>query len=195
MCSTPKKKFTRGRTGWALAGGHPHNSMATPHATWYERSDFVFLTVKLVDASDVTVDFTSGTHLTFEAHSGSDRYAFDLQWPHDIDPEASKWTTTSREVSLRLIKREPQWWRRLAVSVPGTFKTDWDNFEDEDEDEPSSPPGGGFDFSNMMSQFAPPADQQESDDTSDSEQDTPDAEQDTPDAEQDVAQEEPAEDA
>ena len=95
-------------------------SFCRPQSAWAQRVDKVFITVKVVDLTDVAVEFDAEvsfalmlmTHslfshtlsrkgkVSFKGSLGDKAYAFELELFAGLNVEESKWTNTGREVQV-----------------------------------------------------------------------------------------------
>ncbi|KAK3683807.1 HSP20-like chaperone [Podospora appendiculata] len=119
----------------------------TPEVLWAQRSsnvdvekNFIYLTINIPDVppSNLKLDIKP-TSLTFTGHSDSLKrtYHLELEFYGEIDPSATKINHTSRDVEMKLFKKElaeAYWPRLLKESKKVHFlKTDFDKWVDEDE--------------------------------------------------------------
>ncbi|KAK3387114.1 HSP20-like chaperone [Podospora didyma] len=119
----------------------------TPEVLWAQRSsktdaekNFVYLTISVPDVPTANLKLDlKPTGLTFTGHSDSLKrtYHLELEFYAEIDPEASKINHTSRDVEMKLRKKDlddAYWPRLLKGSQKQHFlKTDFDKWVDEDE--------------------------------------------------------------
>ncbi|KAK0612893.1 HSP20-like chaperone [Bombardia bombarda] len=130
-----------------------------PEVLWAQRSspadpekNFIYLTISVPDvpASDLKLDIKP-TGLTFTGRSDSLKrtYHLELEFYAEIDPEASRINHTSRDVEMKLRKKDlsdAYWPRLLKESKKVHFlKTDFDKWVDEDEQDEATED----DFSNF----------------------------------------------
>lgn len=121
--------------------------MLTPEVLWAQRSsnsdaekNFIYLTITVPDvpASNLKLDLKSDS-LTFEGRSDTLKrnYHLELAFYGEIDPENSKINHTSRNVEMKLRKKElkEEYWPRLLKEPKKVqfLKTDFDKWVDEDE--------------------------------------------------------------
>ncbi|KAI4593238.1 hypothetical protein LQW54_009862 [Pestalotiopsis sp. IQ-011] len=172
--------------------------MSNPEVLWAQRSsntdpekNFIYLTITAPDvpANKYTLDLKPTT-LKFKGHSDTLKRDFDLELEFyaEIDPENSKVNHTSRNVELKLRKKdlEEEYWPRLLKEAKKLqfLKTDFDKWVDEDEQNEAPEedfsqfggggmggmPGmgggdfGGIDFSKLGGGAAPGDDEEEEDD-------------------------------
>lgn len=172
----------------------------TPEVLWAQRSsktdaekNFIYLTITVPDvpASNLKLDLKPTT-LLFEGHSDTLKrtYHLELEFYAEIDPENSKINHTSRNVEMKLRKKElkEEYWPRLLKESKKLqfLKTDFDKWVDEDEQNEAPDdefsqfggmggmPGmggggdfGGIDFSKLGGGAAPMGDDEDGDDESD----------------------------
>ncbi|KAK3989783.1 HSP20-like chaperone [Cladorrhinum sp. PSN332] len=118
-----------------------------PEVLWAQRSssvdaekNFIYLTINVPDvpASNIKLDLKP-TGLSFTGHSDSLKktYAVDLEFYAEIDPATSRINHTSRDVEVKLSKKElkEEYWPRLLKESKKVhfLKTDFDKWVDEDE--------------------------------------------------------------
>ncbi|KAI0137212.1 HSP20-like chaperone [Xylariales sp. AK1849] len=121
--------------------------MLTPEVLWAQRSsktdaekNFIYLTITVPDvpASNLKLDLKPST-LTFQGHSDTLKrtYHLELEFYDEIDPENSKISHTSRNVEIKLRKKElkEEYWPRLLKEAKKVqfLKTNFDKWVDEDE--------------------------------------------------------------
>ncbi|KAK6824176.1 hypothetical protein RU639_004969 [Aspergillus parasiticus] len=124
--------------------------MAThPEVLWAQRSsdsdaqrNVIYLTVNLpqIQESSLTYDLKPGS-LSFSATSGDGihegKYAFDMPFYKEVDPEHSNRKLTTRSLKFVLRKKDKglEYWPRLTAQKNSNshIKTDYDKWVDEDE--------------------------------------------------------------
>lgn len=112
---------------------------------WAQRSsnsdperNFVYLTINVPDAPEIKLDLQP-TGLTFTGYSNTSKKTFhvQLEFYAEIDPDNSKVHHTSRNVEMKLRKKElnESYWPRLLKDSKKVhfLKTDFDKWVDEDE--------------------------------------------------------------
>lgn len=114
---------------------------------WAQRSsnsdpekNFIYLTITVPDvpASNLKLDLKSSS-LVFKGHSDTLKrtYHLELEFFGEIDPENSHVNHTSRNVEIKLRKKElkEEYWPRLLKESKKLqfLKTDFDKWVDEDE--------------------------------------------------------------
>jgi hypothetical protein len=135
-------------------------STVIPEVLWAQRSsdsdeskNYVYLTISVPDVTkeDLKLDLQP-TGLKFEGESKSLKrnYHVDLDFFAEIDPAASKINHTSKNVELKLQKKElkSEYWPRLLKESKKMhfLKTDFDKWVDEDEQDEAK---DDLDMSNM----------------------------------------------
>ncbi|KAJ4306934.1 p23 chaperone protein wos2 [Collariella sp. IMI 366227] len=123
------------------------NNTVTPEVLWAQRSsasdpekNYIYLTITVPDVptSNLKLDLKP-TGLSFTGHSDTLKrtYHVELEFYAEIDPAASKVNHTSRDVEMKLRKKElkEEFWPRLlkAAGKVHFVKTDFDKWVDEDE--------------------------------------------------------------
>ncbi|KAL9649679.1 hypothetical protein ABK040_003356 [Willaertia magna] len=111
-----------------------------PHVYWAQRTDRVYLSVEIPDATEVKVGIEEDGHIKVNARSGKEGqlYEFDTQLYDEISKEKSKWKTTGRLIELNIEKKKPGefWPRLLKTEVKQRYiSVDWDKWVDEDEED------------------------------------------------------------
>ncbi|KAH6656846.1 HSP20-like chaperone [Truncatella angustata] len=179
--------------------------MSNPEVLWAQRSsstdpekNFIYLTITAPDVpkNSFKLDLKATT-LKFEGHSDTLKRDFhlELEFYAEIDPENSKINHTSRNVELKLRKKElkEEYWPRLLKESKKLqfLKTDFDKWIDEDEQNEAPEddfsqfggmggmPGmgggdfGGIDFSKLGGGAAPGDDEEEEEEDDESDDDMP----------------------
>eukprot|EP00898_Chlorokybus_atmophyticus_P008135 jgi/Chlat1/8322/Chrsp8S08101 len=125
-----------------------------PPCKWAERSDKIYFTIDIADATDVSANFPNDHSLYFKGRGGTDNqdYELSVELKKQIDPEKSQWAVHTRGIVFVLAKKEPGYWEGLLP--PGEkaawLKVDWDKWVDEDEEESATSPNfEGMDFSSL----------------------------------------------
>ena len=115
-------------------------AVLAPTCLWAERSDKLYLTIEVSDASAVVAKI-GDTHISFSC-TGADgkRYALELELAGEVEEEGSKVALTPRCVALVVPKKAdgPFWGRLLSAKAPHNVKVDWSKYVDEDEEEAES---------------------------------------------------------
>lgn len=129
---------------------YPHcnvTRLTPPLVLWAQRSsdadaskNFVYLTISVPDVSkdELKLDLKP-TGLTFTGTSSSlkRKYHVELEFYGEIDPAESKINHTSKNVEMKLQKKElkEEYWPRLLKESKRVhfLKTDFDKWVDEDE--------------------------------------------------------------
>jgi len=180
----------------------------TPEVLWAQRSsnsdpekNFIYLTITVPDVPPANLKLDlKPTTLAFKGHSDSLKrsYHLELEFYGEIDPENSKINHTSRNVEIKLRKKElkEEYWPRLLKESKKLqfLKTDFDKWVDED-DQNEAPeedysnfgggmggmPGmggdggagdfGGIDFSKLAGGGAPTGDDDDDEEEDDEEDD------------------------
>ena len=120
-------------------------SVLTPTCLWAERSDKLFLTIEVADATSPVAKI-GATSLSFSC-TGADgkRYALELELAGEVEEEGSKVALTPRCIALVVPKKVdgPFWGRLLKGKAPHYVKVDWSKYVDEDEEEADSKGASG----------------------------------------------------
>ncbi|KAL0246919.1 hypothetical protein GEMRC1_008125 [Eukaryota sp. GEM-RC1] len=134
--------------------------MKSPHVSWAQRKNLIFLTVDVAEPSNTKVDLKP-EQLTFSAHSDlyNEDYSFDIEFFAEVDPAESKYHSTGRYVHFILIKKDQdsEFWPRLTKEKVkhNWIGIDWRLYVDEDEEEEApAAEGAGANMPFDMSQFA-----------------------------------------
>merc|ERR1711959_553779 len=102
----------------ATGSSHPSLTMSLPETQWAQRTDKVMLTINIVDAFDVSVEYTDKGEFKFSGKTNTDKdgikeYALDVELFKGLKPDESKWEQRGRKVEILLQKAEEEWWDRL----------------------------------------------------------------------------------
>ncbi|KAJ8608911.1 hypothetical protein CTAYLR_005268 [Chrysophaeum taylorii] len=123
--------------------------MATqvPPMEWAQRKDSIYLTIKVPDLKNESVDLTATT-LAFTGESDERKYGFSFDFFDKAVPEESKWKNHGRNVQMHIVKddKDKDHWPRLFSDkkIDKQFvTTDWSRYVDEDEEAGDD----GFDMS------------------------------------------------
>ena len=127
-----------------------------PEFMWCQRSDRVYVTIKVSDCKNARVNVTVDNVLEF-AGSGSGMcgvrdYALNIQLFGAVVPGDCGWFATGPGVRVRLQKEKvgPYWDRLLAGTQKMVHcKVDWASWLDEDEETEVSRAPNGFDVESM----------------------------------------------
>ncbi|EHA8587227.1 co-chaperone protein p23-2 [Cocos nucifera] len=110
-----------------------------PEVLWAQRSDKIYLTVSLPDATDVSVKSEPEGLFSFSAVGAQgEPFSFTLKLYDTISPEGSKTNIGLRNIICSIQKEKKGWWKRLLKSEekPAPYiKVDWNKWCDEDEEE------------------------------------------------------------
>jgi hypothetical protein len=118
----------------------------TPEFMWCQRSDRVYVTIKVADCKGLT--FGGEGH----GMCGQREYALDVQLAGALVPEECCWFVSGPNVRLRLQKAKvgPYWGGLLAGKRKmAQLKVDWSSWLDEDEENERSAAPNGFDAEKM----------------------------------------------
>ncbi|KAL9252605.1 Co-chaperone protein p23-1-like protein [Drosera capensis] len=125
------------------------SSSRHPSLKWAQRSDKLFITIELPDATDVKVQLEPQGKFTFSASKDGVPYELDVELLDKINVEESKYNVGLRSIVYSIKKAEDKWWGRLLKpewKPPAFLKVDWDKWVDEDE-ESGVPEVDDMDFS------------------------------------------------
>ncbi|VEU22565.1 DEKNAAC103572 [Brettanomyces naardenensis] len=114
-----------------------------PEVLWAQRSsdtdpskNIVFLTVRLIDPSDLEISLTS-EHLKITAKSEGQDYKLNLDFFAEIDEKASHYHVAGSHIAFILVKKElkTEYWPRLIKQKARRhyIRTDFEKWVDEDE--------------------------------------------------------------
>ncbi|RNF05817.1 uncharacterized protein Tco025E_07710 [Trypanosoma conorhini] len=139
-----------------------------PNILWAQRSEHVFLSIPLQDASNVVVEIRDGRVLHFAAAAGEQSYGCTLELFHEVSSEESSHVTLPRQIEVKLKKKWPndpsddeeaalcRAWPRLTKEKAKNchIQVDWSRWKDEDDDADTESEGGlDFGYGNMMSEM------------------------------------------
>jgi len=122
-------------------------SATLPNILWAQRKDKVFVSVQLGDVKNQAVNLEESS-LKFSCESNNKKYAFEMQFLHEIDtdPKKSKHENKGREYLFTLIKKDedqPFWTKLTKDTVKQKhIRTDFNRWKDEDDDDYED--GGGM---------------------------------------------------
>ena len=131
-----------------------------PEFMWCQRSDRVYVTIKVADCTDAEVNVTPDMVLTFSGTGhgmcGRREYKLEAELGAAVVPEECCWFASGPSVRVRLQKANvgPYWAGLLAGKrkMP-QLKVDWASWLDEDEENERSTAPNGFDVSEMKMQL------------------------------------------
>jgi len=109
-----------------------------PQVLWAQRKDKLYLTVKLENCKDPSVDLKSNSlHFKGKGGTGNTDHEFSMEFNKDINVEDSKYGSNGREILFTLPKTEEAqgFWPRLLKDSKKVhyLKTDFDKWRDEDD--------------------------------------------------------------
>ena len=121
-----------------------------PEFMWCQRSDRVYVTVKVADCQDASVDVSSDHKLTFRGRGsgmcGQRDYALSIDLAKPVVKAECRWFVCGPSVRVRLQKMEcgPYWAALMPKGIKmAQCKVDWQSWLDEDEEsEVSAAPNG-----------------------------------------------------
>lgn len=105
---------------------------------WAPRSDRIYVTVEVPDATEVKVALQDEGRLKVSANSHGDHYELDLELYGEISTEKSKWKVSGRSIDLNIERKESgEFWPRLTKSNQKNrqISVDWSKWVDEDDEE------------------------------------------------------------
>ncbi|GIQ83894.1 hypothetical protein KIPB_005295 [Kipferlia bialata] len=107
--------------------------MMKPTIRWAQDDDYLFLTIEVANCTNPTINVTE-TVLSFK-HG---EYECELTLGDEVVPSESSWDVRGLGVEVKLAKKEPEHWDRLAGDDlrRNWIKVDWDKYEDSDASEP-----------------------------------------------------------
>ena len=112
-----------------------------PNVMWAQRSDSLYVTIKLADVTNETVTLTEDT-LSFSGTSEGKEYGVEMKLFAPVSTEDSTWKVLPRSVQLHIMKKEKseddEEWPRLLEdkALQKSFVSiDWDRWDDEEADE------------------------------------------------------------
>eukprot|EP01064_Diplonema_japonicum_P000905 TRINITY_DN105_c1_g3_i1.p2 TRINITY_DN105_c1_g3~~TRINITY_DN105_c1_g3_i1.p2 ORF type:complete len:225 (+),score=88.65 TRINITY_DN105_c1_g3_i1:76-675(+) len=104
-----------------------------PQTVWAERPDVLMVTIQVVDAADVAVNFEAEA-FEFKAKVGGNDVTMKLELKNEVIPEESSFVNTMREVQIKMKKKEEgPYWNSLTKKKMNNVKIDWSRWVDEDE--------------------------------------------------------------
>mmetsp|Transcript_39070 Transcript_39070/g.54496 ORF Transcript_39070/g.54496 Transcript_39070/m.54496 type:complete len:254 (-) Transcript_39070:59-820(-) len=120
-----------------------------PRIVWAEREEYVYLTVEVVDAKDVSLEMAP---FKFKCTSGGTTYEESFELAGEIVADESTQSTKPRAIELKLKKKESGYWNKLHTGKKmQNVAVDWNKWVDEDEDGASGDVGGFGDMGDMSS--------------------------------------------
>ena len=127
-----------------------------PEFMWCQRSDCVFLTIKVADCANPVVDVTKEGVLDFcgtgHGMCGQREYRLHIELAAAVSPAECVWFVSGPNVRIRLQKEKagPYWGGLLAAKRKMVqLKVDWSSWLDEDEENERSAAPNGFDAADM----------------------------------------------
>ncbi|XP_057538920.1 co-chaperone protein p23-1-like isoform X2 [Amaranthus tricolor] len=121
-----------------------------PSVKWAQRSDKIYITIELPDASDVKLKLEPAGKFFFSAVKDGNPYEVDIELLDKVNVEESKYNIGVRHIVYVIQKAEKKWWSRLIKQdgkPPVFLKVDWDKWVDEDEENESHLDYDDMDFS------------------------------------------------
>ncbi|CAN0843688.1 Mogroside IE synthase [Linum grandiflorum] len=121
-----------------------------PILKWAQRSDRIYITVELPDATNVKLNLEPEGRFTFSATQDGVAYDVDLELFDKVDIKESKYNIGVRSIVYVINKAENKWWPRLIKQqgkAPVFLKVDWDKWVDEDDENESG--GAAMNFDDM----------------------------------------------
>ncbi|XP_065840145.1 prostaglandin E synthase 3-like [Oscarella lobularis] len=109
---------------------------APPEIVWAQRVDVLLVTIRLTDIREHTIDVTdTGIVFVGKGGTGGDVHSFQFDFFKEVNPHESKQKLTSRELFLKLKKKEPgPYWKSLAKEGRLHYvRTDFNKWKDEDD--------------------------------------------------------------
>ena len=101
----------------------PATAAATPEFMWCQRGDRVYVTIKVADCQETSVDVSSDHRLDFRGRGsgmcGQREYALSIQVARPVVKEQCRWFVCGPSVRVRLEKAEhgPYWGALIADGV------------------------------------------------------------------------------
>ena len=101
----------------------PATAAATPEFMWCQRGDRVYVTIKVADCQETSVDVSSDHRLEFRGRGsgmcGQREYALSIQVARPVVKEACRWFVCGPSVRVRLEKAQhgPYWGALIADGV------------------------------------------------------------------------------
>jgi len=126
-----------------------------PEFMWCQRSDRVFVTIKVADCQNAMVNVTALNVLEFRGHGhgscGIRDYALRVTLAAGVKAEESKWFVCGPSVRVRLEKEKvgPYWNALMSGTKLAQCKVDWQSWLDEDEETEVSGAPNGFEVNDM----------------------------------------------
>ena len=127
-----------------------------PEFMWCQRADRVYVTIKVADCANASVNVTEDNRLEFRGRGhgmcGQRDYVLDIELAEPVVAAECCWFATGPNVRVRLQKARsgPHWGgllrgKRKMVQL----KVDWSSWLDEDEEHERSAAPNGFDVPSM----------------------------------------------
>ncbi len=139
--------------------------MPSPFVFWAQSDTHVYLKVDVKEVSrchvrieEEGVEFSA---VGIGGHGQPMNYEFSVEFYLPVDAEASGYEVGEREVAIKLVKKESDWWPRLLYEQKKLpwLKIDFDRWRDQDEsdaDEEGNPfAGSGLSSEEMLRQQYP----------------------------------------
>lgn len=132
----------------------------TPEFMWCQRSDRVFITIKVSDCADASVNVTAENMLEFRGSGhgmcGKREYVLNVEFSQPVVAHECGWFKCGPSVRVRVQKAKtgPYWSSLLKGNrkMP-QLKVDWASWLDEDEETERSTAPNGFEVSEMKLQM------------------------------------------
>ena len=131
-----------------------------PEFMWCQRSDRVYLTIKVADCVNAAVDLPSANVLEFRGTGhgmcGQREYRLNVTLAADVVPDECAWFISGPNVRVRLQKAKtgPYWASLLAEKRKmAQLKVDWASWLDEDEEHEASAAPKGFEANEFKGQM------------------------------------------
>ncbi|XP_037082482.1 very-long-chain (3R)-3-hydroxyacyl-CoA dehydratase-like [Pollicipes pollicipes] len=111
-----------------------------PFVYWSQTKSTIHLKIDLRDVEDPDIDLLP-EQLSFEAkalgNSGSQLYAFKLNWYQLVNPDETKYHLSDRNVQITLAKEDEEWWPHLTREriKLSWLRVDFDRWRSESDDE------------------------------------------------------------
>lgn len=130
----------------------------TPSAQWAQRDEKAYITFRVCDCKDATVEFKEKS-VNFSGTANKECYASTLELFDEIDSENSTWVKEGRGVFCTLQKKTKAYWPRLLKEKTKQhwLSVDFQRWKDEDDSSDGegeqAGAGGEPDFMQMMNQM------------------------------------------
>ncbi|XP_041854069.1 putative ATP-dependent RNA helicase TDRD12 isoform X2 [Melanotaenia boesemani] len=103
-----------------------------PQVRWYQTSDYVVVTVKLMNPDSQRCDFYPD-RVIYSGRVNCRTYRAVLDLHQNIAADCCRWEMKSNEPVLKLVKQHKEYWDRLTRTKNIFVSYDMEHFEDEDE--------------------------------------------------------------